>query len=203
MWKTNNSREYIPYFLKPCRQFKSNISWKPSHYCSSSVTSWDARSVWKDNMAPCSFLSLAKTPRLPGKEITMSDHVGHQAASRRHQSITNPSPVACAGPQSVTSHTLSSGKVAFPRACLHLQSLSPQKCLVPHSHLIPKRRNAKFWFLHAQQCSCRVYFKWQCSVMPPHNSRHRNPREGIFLSKVRRKGRNRSNQFFYIQTTPL
>lgn len=87
-WKTRNSREHL-LFTKPCIQFKSSVSWKLSHYCSSCMTSWDARSVQKDSVAPCSFWSLAETPGLPGREITMSDHGGHQAASRRHQSITS------------------------------------------------------------------------------------------------------------------
>lgn len=45
------------------------------------------------------------------------------------------------------------GRVTLPRAHLSLQSLSPKKRLVLHSHLTPMGINAKT--LHAQPCRCR------------------------------------------------
>lgn len=90
----------------------------------------------------------------------------------------NPSPVACAGPQPVT---LSSRKVTHPRACLCLQSLSPKKCLVLHSHPILLEIKAKFIFPHAQRCNCRLYFKSQlCHHTTPGT---KIPEKGFFFSK--------------------
>lgn len=52
---------------------------------------WKAKEVYseqKHNLALCSFQILANTLMLPARDITMSDHEGHQVASRQHQSIT-------------------------------------------------------------------------------------------------------------------
>lgn len=102
----------------------------------------------KDKVAPCSFRSL-----LGGRSPCQTMWATKQSADG-----PNPSPVACTGPQSVT---LSSRKVTLPRACLCLQSLRPKKCLVLHSHPILLEIKAKFLFLHAQRCNCRLYFKSQ------------------------------------------
>lgn len=119
-WKTSNSREYISYLSKPCIQFKSRVSWKLSHYCSSCMTGWDACSVQKDSVAPCSFWPLAKTPGLPGREITMSDHAGHQAAS------TNPSPGACAGYNLSPAPPWATGRLPCPEPVLVFRAWVPK-----------------------------------------------------------------------------
>lgn len=97
-WNNNNSGgTYPPIFQNAAYNIKAMFSedchTTVIHICKSQ----DACSAQKDHLALCSFQSLANTHTLPVREITMSDHVGHQAASRRHRSITSGScwPAIC------------------------------------------------------------------------------------------------------------
>lgn len=72
-----------------------------------------------------------------------------------------------------------SGSSLFPKPLLVFRVWAPSnaRCFIPISAQHTTETNAKFWFLYSQWRSYWFYSKWQCSGVPPQNSRYRNPKD--------------------------
>lgn len=186
-WTANNSGIHTILFFKMLHTIQKQY-FLMTGYCRWHMKSWDGLLDQRDNLALGSFHILARTSKLPGWETTTWDPhrpPSHQQMAPIHHHCfvpaceLSPAPGQAWGGSHFPEFD-SKFRVWVPRNASYFTAVSIQ-CV--------RQINVKFWFLHSQWLTGRLYSRllFWCTVTE--NSRCRRLRREIFFI-VLTKGRN-------------